>query len=551
MAFDARYRPEWDSTSDSAPDRAARGPAPGKRTLTQRLSPSGPPVVVLRVESAEAARELAGLFGPRDPNGVASGADAAVERAAGTSGHALPAPLRERFESSLGADLSAVRVHTGDDSAAAAGAVGARAYTIGNDIYFASGEYDPGSAAGQHLLAHEVAHTVQQAGSSPRRQDKLAVSSPADAAEREADAAADAMVAGAAFALGSAAPAIARKDEAKDDKKEEKPKFPKWVGDKDTVDLPLKTGTLTLDMSENPGAKMGWKGEVSHDFFDIKHTLNPPPMIAPGVMIDAAVAAKAGLSVSGEAGVKAGWEDAPGPRVEPTKQFTVSGFASGKVSLGVEGSVKLGVSAGVPMGRIAGGAELALEASAAMTANLIAGGTRNPDGFWSGNIQLIVGGEAKLEAKGSLYVDAVIATDRYNLYTYEIGSHTIGSASIACIAMVDLATGKPVDLPPVISYQWNGLPKGREIGKRKLSEEEKQKYLPVNDGASGAPSHVPDEVECENDGSGGAASDCGPPPAPRPEPAPAPAPAPSPSNDGGGGAGGAGPGNDGAHGNHG
>lgn len=125
-------------------------------------------------------------------------ATANVDRAASESGAPLPGALRERFESSLGADLSSVRVHTGAASASAADSVGAKAYATGQDIHFGAGEYDPSSKDGQHLLAHEVAHTVQQgSAANAQPQAKLEVSAPADAHEHEADRAAEAMVVGA------------------------------------------------------------------------------------------------------------------------------------------------------------------------------------------------------------------------------------------------------------------------------------------------------------------------------------------------------------------
>ena len=139
----------------------------------------------------------------RDGNGVAAGAEHAVANASSSSGSALPDTLMRKFEQSLGTDLSSVRIHTGSASAEANNAVGAKAYAMGQDIHFGGGQYDPSSASGQHLIAHEVAHTVQQRGSSPVRQNKLAVSSPHDAAEHEADAAASAMVSGQAFSIGN------------------------------------------------------------------------------------------------------------------------------------------------------------------------------------------------------------------------------------------------------------------------------------------------------------------------------------------------------------
>ncbi|HEX3477081.1 MAG TPA: DUF4157 domain-containing protein, partial [Kofleriaceae bacterium] len=119
----------------------------------------------------------------RDASGVAEGAEGAVAAASSSTGSSLPGPILRKFESSLGADLSGVRVHTGGESQAAAASVGARAYTVGQNIHFAEGQYDPSSAAGQHLIAHEVAHTVQQRGGATHRQNKLEVSSPGDPAE--------------------------------------------------------------------------------------------------------------------------------------------------------------------------------------------------------------------------------------------------------------------------------------------------------------------------------------------------------------------------------
>jgi len=199
--------------------------APGRSTVTSRLSPRA---LIFRVESAEAARELGSAFGKRDGNGVASGADSFVQRAAESSGDALPASIKGQFESSLGADLSAVRVHTGSASAEAASAVGARAYTTGNDIHFAEGQYAPTDAFGLHLLAHEVAHTQQQAATSTTTQYKLEVSTPGDSLEQEADRAADAMIVGAPAQIAAASMTLARD------------KDPNAKKDKDEVTIDLK-----------------------------------------------------------------------------------------------------------------------------------------------------------------------------------------------------------------------------------------------------------------------------------------------------------------------
>jgi len=177
---------------------------PGKVATSARLP--GRPIFRLADSAAQ---------GERDANGVAASADVAVDRAASSSGHALPESLRDRFESSLGTDLSGVRVHTGAESAQAASAVGAKAYTTGQDIHFAEGNYNPTDAFGVHLLAHEVAHTVQQQGAPAARQNKLEVSGPADGAELEADRAADAMVSGQPASITSGGTDIARKIETR------------------------------------------------------------------------------------------------------------------------------------------------------------------------------------------------------------------------------------------------------------------------------------------------------------------------------------------------
>jgi len=449
---------------------------------------------------------------PRDTNGVEADAGSAVAAAASSSGSQLPETLQRKFEGSLGADLSSVRVHTGEASAEAARSVGARAYTTGQDIHFGAGEYDPASAAGEQLIAHEVAHTVQQRGAPARQHKDLVVSSPHDPAEHEADAAASAMVAGESFAISSAPSEVAREKKKKDDKKDdkkEKPKFPKFVGDKKTMELPFGAGKLELDMSENnPGVSVGFKKDLEVEFFKIDHTVEPPPMLAPGVPVDLNVNAGAGIKVTGSGKGSAKWEDAPGPRTEPEQQFVMSAGGGGSVGLDLHGGVKIGAGPGVPMFRLAGGAELGLAAKSSIGADLKASVTRNPDGFFSGQVDLTVAGEAKIEGTGGLYVDVVIASDRYSLFTYELATLPIAVAKVKCVAAVDLESGKPMDVPPEVTFEWLN-PTAKLVTTRKLTEKERAALLPVNQGASGAPPALPDgEVELrpgeDPDGGGGA-----------------------------------------------
>ena len=116
--------------------------------------------------------------------------------------------FRARYRAD-GIDFDSIRVHHGDAVGAGADlacrAVRARAFTVGTDIYFAAGEFRPGTRDGLWLLAHEVAHVVQQALGLVRAQLRggeitspfaLAVTPGGTTEERAADAAADALLAG-------------------------------------------------------------------------------------------------------------------------------------------------------------------------------------------------------------------------------------------------------------------------------------------------------------------------------------------------------------------
>jgi Domain of unknown function (DUF4157) len=79
-------------------------------------------------------------------------------------GRPLDAATRTFMEPRFGHDFSKVRVHTDERAAESARAVNALAYTVGNDVVFGRGHYLPGTSSGQKLLAHELAHVVQQSG---------------------------------------------------------------------------------------------------------------------------------------------------------------------------------------------------------------------------------------------------------------------------------------------------------------------------------------------------------------------------------------------------
>lgn len=78
------------------------------------------------------------------------------------SGQQLNSNIRDLFEPRFGHNFSKVQIHTNGEAADAAHRINARAFTLGQNIYFGAGEYNPESREGKRLLAHELAHTVQQ-----------------------------------------------------------------------------------------------------------------------------------------------------------------------------------------------------------------------------------------------------------------------------------------------------------------------------------------------------------------------------------------------------
>lgn len=82
------------------------------------------------------------------------------------AGQPLDSTTREFMESRFQHDFSGVRVHTGEGAAESARSIHAKAYTVDRNVVFDSGTYDPASREGKKLLAHELAHVVQQGGGS-------------------------------------------------------------------------------------------------------------------------------------------------------------------------------------------------------------------------------------------------------------------------------------------------------------------------------------------------------------------------------------------------
>ncbi|MDH7444128.1 eCIS core domain-containing protein [Aquimarina sp. 2201CG14-23] len=88
-------------------------------------------------------------------------------------GAPLPKETKNQMESGFGTDFSNVRVHTDTNAKQMSQDMGAQAFTHGNDIYFNEGKFDTSSDSGQHLLAHELTHTVQQGGGVKRKAQEV------------------------------------------------------------------------------------------------------------------------------------------------------------------------------------------------------------------------------------------------------------------------------------------------------------------------------------------------------------------------------------------
>jgi|GEM_PF-2667408 len=96
-------------------------------------------------------------------DGAASENNLSVQLAASKGGGTPMAPeTQQEMGSGFSADFSDVKIHTGTSAVQMSKSIGAQAFTHGKDIYFNKGKYAPGTTSGKHLLAHELAHTIQQ-----------------------------------------------------------------------------------------------------------------------------------------------------------------------------------------------------------------------------------------------------------------------------------------------------------------------------------------------------------------------------------------------------
>jgi hypothetical protein len=166
---------QWKETGEvtGVPEEMAQGGMPGVTAaglmsglVGGALSAVGSAVSGL---VSGAGRALSGLgralFKGRE-GGARGTEDPAVIQTQLGSGHSLDGSVKAQMEEAYGVSFSGVRVHTDAKAQELSGNLNARAFTIGNEIAFGAGEYQPGTLIGDALIAHELAHVVQQGGGS-------------------------------------------------------------------------------------------------------------------------------------------------------------------------------------------------------------------------------------------------------------------------------------------------------------------------------------------------------------------------------------------------
>ncbi len=115
----------------------------------------------LPVEEEELQPKRIQKKGGNEPVEASSDTESNINQSRGSGRH-LPSDTRSFMESRFGTDFNNVKVHSDSTAIQMNKEVNSQAFTVGNNIYFNSGRYDPGSSSGKQLLAHELTHVVQQ-----------------------------------------------------------------------------------------------------------------------------------------------------------------------------------------------------------------------------------------------------------------------------------------------------------------------------------------------------------------------------------------------------
>jgi hypothetical protein len=153
----------------SSPHDQAEREATAKAAEVMRMaSPSSWPGA--HAEAGHAQRCECQTQGRGATAGTTLGPDVAadIQRSSAAGGAALPHAISGFMEPRFGADFSSVRIHTDQRAGQLSERLDARAFTVGNHVFFGPGQYQPDTHAGKELIAHELTHTIQQGGAARR-----------------------------------------------------------------------------------------------------------------------------------------------------------------------------------------------------------------------------------------------------------------------------------------------------------------------------------------------------------------------------------------------
>ncbi len=195
---------KYEQEADRVADQVMRMPEPKENNATQGKTITGRTKTGLLTGNSEISiqRQEEDILQAKATPGytpqVTSKVAANIQNLRG-GGLPLPPNQRHFFESRMGQDFSAVRIHADSKAADAAQAIQARAFTLGNNIVFNASQYSPDNQEGKKLLAHELTHVVQQGQSQGS-------SNSAAAAETEADHAAIQAVMGQSVTISAGVP---------------------------------------------------------------------------------------------------------------------------------------------------------------------------------------------------------------------------------------------------------------------------------------------------------------------------------------------------------
>ncbi len=169
-SFEQKNKAERDIAHEKAPvPKTAHTPAPSSSPplYLQDLANKESAALSAKDQDEEQAEHMA-------QQALPTGSDSAVHGHSPSSAHAeaLAEPAKSLMEQQFAADFSQVRLHADDASARHAASLGAKAFTVGHDIRFGAGQFRPNAPEGRALLAHELAHVVQQSQAGENRLQK-------------------------------------------------------------------------------------------------------------------------------------------------------------------------------------------------------------------------------------------------------------------------------------------------------------------------------------------------------------------------------------------